>query len=259
MSSTIGNIFKVSVFGESHGSHIGVTISNVPAGIKLDLNKIDELLIKRRGIKELSTARREKDEYQIISGYFNEHTTGTPLTFLIPNLDVDDKVYDDKKNLLRPGHADYTAELKYRGFQDYRGGGHFSGRLTTCLVIAGAVAMQLLETKGIKIASRIKQIYEVEDEDVEETNINSLIDFLNNQDFPTISETKKEEMKEEIIKAREEKDSLGGIVETFVNINDHILGDPIFDSVEAKLSSYLFSVPALKGVSFGNGFDFATL
>ena len=259
MSSIIGNVIKVSVFGESHGSYIGVTIDSLPAGITLDFDLIDKNLNRRRGLKELSTSRREKDEYQIVSGYFNNHTTGTPLTFIIPNKDIDDSVYDEVKSILRPGHADLTAHLKYSGYQDYRGGGHFSGRLTTCLVIAGSIAMQLLKQKGINIGSRIKQIHDIEDNPVDINDIASLIDFFNEQDFPTVSLEKKDLMKNRIIQIREEKDSLGGIIETFVDMNKVVIGSPLFNSVEAKISSYLFSIGGLKGISFGKGFEFATL
>lgn len=259
MSSTIGNLFKVSVFGESHGKSIGVTISGVPSGITIDFEALDLLLERRRGIKEISTSRREKDQYKIISGYFNNKTTGTPLTFIIDNLDVDDSVYDETKDLLRPGHADYTAYLKYRGNQDYRGGGHFSGRLTTCLVIAGAIAKQLLNSKGITLASRVKQIYDVKDDEVNSNDIKKIIEDFSLQEFPTISSLKKEEMIKRIKEARNSLDSLGGIIETYVDINSFVIGDPLFDSVESKLSSYLFSIGGIKGVSFGRGFELASL
>lgn len=259
MSSTIGNLVKVNIFGESHGKAIGVTIEGLPSGLSLDFNFIDLMLERRRGIKAISTARREKDQYQILSGYFNDKTTGTPLTFVIENQDIDDSVYDKNKSKLRPGHADYAAFLKYNGFQDYRGGGHFSGRLTTCIVIAGAIALQILKSKGIEIGSRVKQIGNIVDEEISNGNVNELINNFNSQEFPTMSPSKKEEMISQIIKIREEKDSLGGIIETFVNVNNHVFGDPIFDSVEAKIASYLFAVGGLKGVSFGKGFDFASL
>lgn len=259
MSSRIGKMIQINVFGESHGKAIGLTIEGLPSGVTLDFERIDLNLSRRRGIKELSTSRQEKDEYQIVSGYFNNKTTGTPLTFIIENKDVDDKVYDDIKDIVRPGHADYVSYLKYQGYQDYRGGGHFSGRLTTPLVIAGSIALQLLETKGIKVGSRIKQIYDVFDEDIDYRKVPSLIDEFNLQEFPTISSERKQMMINKIIETRKEMDSLGGIIETFVDVNNHIFGDPIFDSVEAKISSYLFSVGGLKGVSFGKGFDFASL
>lgn len=257
MGSMIGKIFKISVFGESHGRGIGVTIENIPAGFKIDFSKINLALEKRRGIKELSTYRREKDHYEIISGYFNDKTTGTPLTIIIYNQDVDDRVYDENKNKLRPGHADYTAYLKYQGYQDYRGGGHFSGRITSAIVIAGEISNQLLAKKGIKIASRIKQIYDVYDEEFCQSE--NLFDYLNNQDFPTFSPDKKNQMFERILNVRNELDSLGGIVETYIEVNKHILGDPIFESVESKLSNYLFAIGGLKGISFGKGFEFASL
>jgi chorismate synthase len=257
MSSILGNILKLSVWGESHGKAIGCTLDGLPSGLSLDLERISKDLDKRRGLKELSTARREKDQFEILSGYFNGHTTGTPLTFMIRNEDVDDKVYDDTKNILRPGHADYTAFLKYEGYQDYRGGGHFSGRITAPIVIAGSIAKQILEEKGIVIGSRIKEIHGIKDESKVEDYEKTIKD-LNELDFPTLDSSKANEMKNEIIKAREQLDSVGGIVETYALVNDYVLGEPMFDSVESKISQYIFSVGGVKGISFGLGFDFAS-
>ena len=259
MSSTIGNLFKVSIFGESHGRYIGITIFGVPSGYSLDFDFIEKMLERRRGMNELSTLRREKDQYQIISGYFNNKTTGSPLTFIIENKDIEDKVYDDIKNVLRPGHADYASFLKYRGYQDYRGGGHFSGRLTTCMVIAGSIALLLLKEKGIEIGSRVKQIYDISDKDQSIENISEIISKLNNQEFPTFSVDQKAKMIEKIQEIRKSQDSIGGIIETYVNVNNHIFGDPIFNSIEAKISSYLFAIGGVKGISFGKGFEFANL
>lgn len=256
MSSVIGNNLKVTVFGESHGNSIGCVIDGLPAGITLDLARISKDLDKRRGLKELSTTRREKDQFEIVSGYFNNKTTGTPLTFIIKNEDVDDKVYDDKKTVLRPGHADYTAYLKYDGFQDYRGGGHFSGRITAPIVIAGSIASQILEEKGIIIGSRIKEIHGVID-DSKIKDYKKTIEELNSLDFPVLDEKASSEFKKEIENARNALDSVGGVVETYALVNKYALGEPLFDSVESKLSHYIFSIGGVKGISFGLGFDFA--
>jgi chorismate synthase len=256
MGSVIGNNHKVTVFGESHGLAIGCVIDGLPAGITLDLTRISRDLEKRKGLKDLSTARREKDQFEIVSGYFNNKTTGTPLTFIIRNEDVDDKVYDESKTLLRPGHADYTAYLKYEGFQDYRGGGHFSGRITAPIVIAGSIATQILEEKGIVIGSRIKEIHGIVDnssiDDYKKT-----INHLNMLDFPVLNPNISLDFKNEIEKARNNLDSVGGVVETYALVNGYVLGEPLFDSLESKLSHYIFSIGGVKGISFGLGFDFA--
>lgn len=254
--STIGNLFKVTVFGESHGPQIGVVISGVPSGTEIDFSRLNLALEKRRGIEELSTSRREQDDFRIVSGFFNGRTTGAPLTFLLDNKDVDDAVY--AREIVRPSHADYYAEVKYRGFQDYRGGGPFSGRLSACSAIAGTIAESLLNRKGIALASRVKRIYDVDDADPS-VPVETLIRDLNEQIFPTFSEEKKALMQQRIREARAEGDSLGGIVETYIDLRAHWIGGPFFDSVESKLASYLFALGGVKGIAFGEGFGFVHL
>lgn len=256
MSSMFGNKLKISIFGESHGAAIGVILDGLPSGIELDLNYINEQMLRRvPGNSNLSTTRNEKDLYNILSGYFNGKTTGTPLCAIIYNEDKKSKDYDILKHNMRPGHSDYPGFIKYLGFNDYRGGGHFSGRITAPLLFAGAIAMQILEKyKNIYIGSRIKNISKIQDEDISNLNINSLKN-LKNMKFPVISEDKSIKMQSEILKAKEDGDSVGGIVETFIINTDAGLGQPFFDSVESKLSHMIFSIPSVKGIEFGEGFN----
>lgn len=256
MSSMFGNKLKISIFGESHGAAVGVTLDGLPSGIELDLNYINEQMLRRvPGNSNLSTTRNEKDLYNILSGYFNGKTTGTPLCAIIYNEDKKSKDYDILKHNMRPGHSDYPGFIKYLGFNDYRGGGHFSGRITAPLLFAGAIAMQILEkNKNIYIGSRIKNISKIQDEDISNLNINSLKN-LKNMKFPVISEDKSIKMQSEILKAKEDGDSVGGIVETFIINTDAGLGQPFFDSVESKLSHMIFSIPSVKGIEFGEGFN----
>lgn len=257
MSGVWGKNITISIFGESHGKAIGVTINGLPSGIELDIENIKvEMRRRAPGKDALSTPRQEKDEFEIISGYFNNRTTGTPLCALIWNNDTRSKDYSLLKNVMRPGHADYTGNILYGGFNDYRGGGHFSGRITAPLVFAGAVAKQILKKKDIIIGSHIKSISNIEDDYFDNVNINdSLLNGLFNESFPVINKEKAEEMKEYIIKAKEDNDSVGGIIEAAVlNIPEGI-GAPFFDSVESTLAHLLFSIPAVKGVEFGAGFN----
>lgn len=259
MASSTGKNIKITLFGESHGPLIGVTIEGIKSGIKLDLEYINNELLKRRSVKSLSTPRIEKDEFEIVSGYFNGYTTGTPLTIIVKNENT--KSTDYKPNILRPGHADYTAFLKYNGYQDYRGGGHFSGRLTVGVVIAGAICKQILEQKGILIGSHLKQIHNIVDVDfsVNKTQLREQIEEMNKSDFAVITNTIKEDMMKRIEEAKEKEDSVGGIVETAVLNVAGGIGEPFFDSIESVLSSLIFSIPGVKGIEFGKGFEFASL
>ncbi|HAQ40320.1 MAG TPA: chorismate synthase [Clostridiales bacterium] len=254
MSSITGNKLKVSIFGESHGEGIGVVVDGLPPGIELDLDYID-FQMKRRapGQNDISTPRKESDRYKILSGFFENKTTGAPLCAIIFNEDKNSKDYSEIKNKIRPGHSDYTGYIKYRGYNDYRGGGHFSGRLTAPLLFAGSIAMQLLERKKIFIGSRIKSIYNIEDDTapkVDETEINTFKQMT----FPVICEKKRKQMEDEIVNARNSNDSLGGIVETYIINVPAGYGQPFFDSVESRISHMIFSIPAVKGIEFGAGF-----
>lgn len=259
MSSIIGNKLKLSIFGESHGEGIGVVIDGLPPGIEINLDYID-LQMKRRapGQNEISTSRKEKDSYKILSGTFENKTTGTPLCAIIFNEDKKSKDYSELKTKIRPGHSDYTGFIKYQGYNDYRGGGHFSGRLTAPLTFAGSVAMQLLERKNIFILSRIKSIYTITDNSEFQLSEDELLNFRN-KSFPVISDVKEKEMQDAILNAKNKGNSLGGIIETCI-INIHAgYGEPFFDSVESKLSHMIFSIPAVKGIEFGSGFEITRL
>ena len=256
--STFGQAIPVSFFGESHGPFIGLTIHGLAAGILVDEARIQQELTKRRPKSDLSTPRQEKDPYQIISGVFHGKTTGAPLTIVIPNQDTKSKDYDP--NLLRPSHADYAASVKFHGFQDYRGGGHFSGRLTALISVLGAISLSILEAKGIHVVSHIKQIEQVEDDSfVSMTLSDKQVRELIQDDFPVINSMKKAAMEEAIRQAKSDQDSVGGVVETAVLNMPVGIGEPFFDSVESVLAHLLYSVPAVKGVSFGSGFEITTM
>lgn len=261
MKSTIGNHMKLSLFGESHGAEIGVVIDGLAPGIALDLDKINAQMQKRRAKGRISTQRQEADEIHIVSGFFNGFTTGTPLTILIHNTAQHSQDYEKTKDRLRPSHADYTANEKYLGFQDYRGGGHFSGRITAPIVATGAIALQILEQKGIRIASHITRLHGIDDiafsED--ENELSKQLDMLKNKDFPVLDESVGAQMRKEIETAANQGDSVGGILESVILHMPTGIGEPYFNSIESTLSHYLFSVPAIKGVQFGCGFAFADL
>lgn len=256
MSGVWGQNLRLSIFGESHGKGVGVVINGLPAGIELDLEQIDREMARRvPGKSSLSTARQEQDEYELVGGYFNGKTSGSPLCCIIRNKDRRSQDYEDIKGIVRPSHADFTARLKHSGCNDYRGGGHFSGRLTAPLVFAGAIAKQLLGKKGIAIGSHILKIGDVQDESFSLTDIDpSLLEELKLKDFPVVSEEIGNEMKDKILEAKKEQDSVGGVVETAAVNLPVGLGSPFFDSAESKIAHLLFSIPAVKGVEFGAGF-----
>lgn len=261
MSGIWGNNLKLSIFGESHGEGIGIVINGLPCGLKIDFTSID-IEMKRRapGRNKILSQRKESDLVEIISGYFNNRTTGTPLCAIIRNRDKKSKDYEKIKSILRPGHADYTGYEKYDGFNDHRGGGHFSGRLTAPLVFAGAIAKQILMKDNIVIGSHVFSIGHIEDEnyDLEDVDANTL-NKISEKDFPTIDNNKGKEMIELIEKVRLEGDSIGGIIEAAIINLQAGLGEPFFDSVESKLSQLLFSIPGIKGIEFGKGFKIANL
>ncbi|MCM8711600.1 chorismate synthase [Clostridium sp. SYSU_GA19001] len=261
MSGVWGQRIKFSIFGESHGKGIGITIDGLPSGIKLDLEEIQfEMGRRAPGKNEFSTPRNEKDSFEILSGYFNESTTGTPLCAVIWNKDQHSKDYSELKNAMRPGHADYTGFIKYKGFNDYRGGGHFSGRLTAPLVFAGAIAKQILAEKDIYIGSHIYQIGNIYDTPFDKVNIElTSLKELHKKSFPVINEQKEEEMKNAILEAKKNLDSVGGVIEAAAINLPAGLGSPFFDSVESTLAHLLFSIPAVKGVEFGAGFSISSL
>ena len=256
MKNSFGSSVSVTLFGESHGQQIGVVIDGMAPGIEIDSDFICAQLSLRRPKGKISTARREADEYTIVSGVFEGRTTGTPICILIPNADTKSKDYSATRALARPGHADYTANCKYHGFEDYRGGGHFSGRITAPLVAAGAIAISALKKKGILVGTHIKNCGGVSDRNFE--NPESDILELNSKEFAVLSDESAKKMNEAILAAASEGDSVGGILETAVTGVPAGVGEPWFDSVESVLSHILFSIPGIKGVQFGLGFDFAS-
>lgn len=259
MKNTFGNNITVTLFGESHGECIGVVMDGLPAGFEIDLDKLAWEMEKRKAKGSLSTKRHEADQVQIVSGFFEGKTTGTPLTILIANNNTRSQDYAALKYRLRPGHADLAAFEKYGGYQDYRGGGHFSGRLTAPIVAAGAICRQILESKGVKLATHITQLHGITDDNFDETKLSVQMDELNQKEFPVLSETAGSLMKSEIEQAAVNLDSVGGVLQTIVTGFPAGVGEPFFDSVESTLSHLMFSIPAVKGVSFGEGFGFASL
>ena len=255
MKNSFGNSIVITLFGESHGEYIGAVLDGLAPGIKLNYDYINNKLALRRPAGKISTARVEADEYQIISGAFNGYTTGTPLCILIKNTNKKSADYGEALDIPRPSHADFTAREKYHGFEDHRGGGHFSGRITAALVAAGAILSAALEDKGIKIGSHITELHGAFDHRFED--IESDIEIVNQRMFPTLTEAAEESMKKEIEKAAELGDSVGGILESAIIGLPSGLGEPWFDSMESVLSHGLFSIPAVKGVEFGLGFAFA--
>ena len=249
---------KYTIFGESHGPAIGVVLEGVPAGLALDLDAIRFDLARRApGKNALSTARKEADEPRVLSGVFEGRTTGAPLCAVIENTDTRSKDYSRTKDLARPGHADYPAHVRYGGFQDYRGGGHFSGRLTAPLVFAGGVAKQILAQKGVRVGAHISTIYGINDDALEDWE--SLCACAA-KDFPVLSDEKGAEMREAISEAKNQQDSVGGAIECGVFGLPPGLGSPDFgQNAEGIFSQYLFAVPAVKAVAFGAGAAFALM
>ena len=261
MSGMWGNKLKVSIFGESHGVGIGITIDGLPSGFEINMNEILKEMARRApGKSKLSTARRETDSPEILSGYFEGKTTGTPLCAIIRNGDQHSKDYGKLKDLMRPGHADYPGNIRYNGFNDYRGGGHFSGRITAPLVFAGAICKQILESHGIFIGSHVKSIGEVEDKSFSEVELTKeLLDNLKTKELPLLFSDKEALMRETVLKAKTDLDSVGGTIEcTVLGMNPGV-GNPFFDSVESTLAHLMFSVPAVKGIEFGKGFEMTRL
>ena len=253
MKNTLGENFCVTIFGESHGPYIGVVLDGIAPGIDVNKDFINHQLDLRRPSGKISTKRVETDEFILASGVFNDKTTGTPLTILIPNSVQHSKDYEKTATLARPGHADYTANVKYHGFQDFRGGGHFSGRITAALVAAGGIIIPELEKKGIKIGTHIKSLGGIKDRNFEDYQKD--IDFLGGTNFPVLDADKSEQMKTLAEKIAAEGDSVGGVLESVILGMPAGVGEPWFGTLESELSYALFSIPAIKGVQFGDGFD----
>ncbi len=253
MKNSIGNNISLTVFGESHGLGVGALLDGMAPGIAVDEDFIRSQLSLRRPIGDISTPRTEQDNFVIQSGVFNGFTTGTPISIFIPNENTKSKDYSSIRNKARPGHADYTANEKYHGFEDYRGGGHFSGRITTGIVAVGAIAIKALQDKGIFLGTHISRCGNVED--IQFSDYCNDIIKLNNKTFSVLDDTAEEKMKNEILAAKAQGDSIGGILETAVIGMPAGVGEPWFDSIEGMLSHALFGIPAIKGVEFGLGFE----
>ncbi len=257
MKNTFGTNITLTIYGESHGASVGCIIDGLAPGIPVDEEYIANLLSLRRPSGAISTSRQEDDAFVIQSGVFNGYTTGTPVCIVIPNKDTRSKDYSAMARLARPSHADYTAHIKYRGFEDYRGGGHFSGRITAALVAAGGILIPALKRKGICIGTHIKSCGGVSDRDF--SDMKEDISALSNKTFAVLDDNVANEMQIRILDAKSKGDSVGGILETAVVGVDAGLGEPWFDSVESLIAHALFSVPAVKGVEFGAGFALADM
>jgi len=257
-SNSIGKAFALTCFGESHGKCIGAVIDGCPAGLPLSEKDIQSELDKRKpGVSKITSARQEEDIAEILSGVFNGFTTGAPICIIVQNRDIDSRPYELIKDKPRPGHADYAARLRYGGFNDYRGGGRFSGRVTVAYTVAGAIAKKLLKTINIEVLAHTVQIgsmrllKKVTYEDIRENVYKNSVRCAD----PETADA----METEILKVMREGDSLGGIVECVALGVPAGLGNPIFDSLDADLAKMLFNIPAVKGVEFGAGFNAASL
>ena len=254
MSSTFtGQHLRLSIFGQSHSEAVGMTLDGLPAGIPVDLDELQSFLNRRApGRNDWSTPRREEDRPEFLCGLKDGFTCGAPLSAIIRNSNTRPKDYSQLKITPRPGHADYTAEVKYRGFQDYSGGGHFSGRLTAPLCIAGGIVKQALKELGIAVDARIKAIAGIVD-------ASPFAASVAGKEFPVADDKIGEQMREAIAKARAEGDSVGGVVECVVRGLPDGIGEPMFDGLENQIARMVFAVPAVKGIEFGAGFAAAGL
>lgn len=261
MTATLGEKIKLTIFGESHGLGIGCVIDGLPPGFAIDLDAVKKEMQRRApGKSPLATARNEKDAFIIESGFFEGRTTGTPLCVLIPNSDQHSGDYSKLKNVMRPGHADYSGKVKYNGFNDYRGGGHFSGRLTAPLVFMGAVAKQILAQRGIYVGAHIASVAGVNDVPFNQLGESAdTFSELAQKSLPVLDDAAGEAMQEKILAAKQSCDSVGGIIECMAINLPAGIGAPFFDSLESRLAHALFSVPAVKGIEFGKGFALAQM
>lgn len=248
MSSIYGENIKVSIFGQSHSPAIGVTMDGIPAGETIDMEELAKFLSRRApGNNALSTPRKEADAPEFLSGIKDNVTCGAPITAIIRNSDTRSGDYDNLRVVPRPGHADYVASVKYDGHQDYAGGGHFSGRLTAPLCVAGGICKQILKREGISVYTRILSIGTVYDN-------GEITGAVIGKDFPVMDETQGEKMQEAILAAKAAGDSVGGVIQCVVNGLPVGLGDPIFGGMENRISQAVFGIPAVKGIEFGSGF-----
>lgn len=253
--STIGDCIKIIVFGESHGPAIGISIDGLPSGEQIDFDRVREDMARRApGDSAIGTARSEKDEPRVLSGILGDRTTGMPVCAVIENTNTRPGDYSGFKNIPRPGHADLTAQLKY-GFTDLSGGGHFSGRLTAPIVFAGALCRQILERRGIAAAGHVLKLGSITDSRFDAVDDEKdLLLRLSREVFPVIDAERKDLMLKEIDAVKKERDSLGGVIEFKASGLPAGLGGPLFEGLEGVVSSYVFGIPAVKGIEFGAGF-----
>lgn len=257
MKNTFGQHLAVTLFGESHGAVIGAVLDGLCPGTPVDEENIRRMLQLRQPGGAISTARKEQDLFEIVSGAVDGVATGTPLTVLIRNQDTKSGDYAAMQALMRPGHADYPAQCKYHGYQDTRGGGHFSGRITAALVAAGAICHSALQAKGISIGTHISRCAGIPDRTFEDLKAD--IQILSTALFPVLDAVAGEKMQKAVVAAKAEGDSVGGVLETAVIGLPSGVGEPWFDTFESMLAHILFSVPAVKGVEFGDGFALADM
>ncbi len=261
MSCNFGNNIKITIFGQSHSEAIGVVIDGLPAGFRIDTDKVAAFMARRApGQNDLSTPRKEADTPKIISGIVDGITCGAPLCAVIENTNTRSGDYDKLRKLPRPSHSDFAAMMKHGGFNDIRGGGNFSGRLTAPLCFAGAVCLQMLEEKGIRIGAHISSIGKTKDKKFDPVNVSKNdFDALLSKSFPVIDDNRGELMRKEIYDAKGKGDSVGGTIECAVIGMPVGIGDPIFDGIENRLAAAIFGIPAIKGIEFGSGFEGSTI
>ena len=261
MGSTYCGNLKISIFGQSHSGGIGVVIDGLPAGERIDMDALQAFLSRRApGGKAWSTPRKEADLPQFLGGLVNDATCGAPLAALIANTNTRSGDYDNLRDVPRPGHADYTAQVKYAGFQDVSGGGHFSGRLTAPLCIAGGICMQILARRGIHIGAHILRIGSISEAGYDPVNLTpDQLHLAAGRDFPVLDKSCGAQMQAEIARARAELDSVGGVIECAAIGLPAGLGDPMFDGMENRIARIAFAIPAVKGIEFGAGFAVADM
>ena len=254
MSSTYGENLKLSIFGQSHGPAIGMTLDGIPAGLPIDIEKLNSFLKRRApGNQAYATPRKEADQFELLSGTVDGFTSGAPIAAMIRNTNTRSGDYDNLKDCPRPGHADYTAQVKYHGYQDCAGGGHFSGRLTAPLCIAGGLCKQWLDEMGIQISAHISMIAGIFDNPASCDPIHPHPELLD-EHFPVFDIDAGKQMQAQIAAAKADGDSVGGIIECIAMGLPAGLGDPMFDGMESRIAKIVYGIPAVKGIEFGSGF-----
>ena len=256
MGSTWNSRLCLSIFGQSHGAAIGMTLDGIPAGEAIDTNALNAFMARRApGRFPWSTARSEDDIPEFLSGIVNGMTCGAPITAIIRNKNIRSKDYENIMDVPRPGHADYTAHMKYRGFQDVSGGGHFSGRLTAAICIAGGICLQILRRRGITVGAHISSIGDISDTSLDAVNVDeTILSALRDMDLPVLNSDKAEVMIRKIEQVKSDGDSIGGVISCAAIGLPPGLGNPMFGGMENRISSLVFGIPAVKGIEFGAGF-----